>query len=380
MGVPMTVGSLFSGIGGFDLGLERAGMDIRWQVERDPWCQKILAKHWPDVPRYGDVTTLTGDELEPVDLICGGFPCQPVSLAGQQKGTDDDRWLWPEFQRLVGVLRPRYVLVENVPGLLTANEGHAFGEIIGDLAELGYDSEWTMLSAADVGAPHLRKRVWIVADADHDGGSWSEKTRREARPRSLRPHRSQSNHPDVADADHDGLEGYGREHELGKTSSEKSSYGGGQRGRATLADADHQRCVGGRQPEQREQQGSRRGKPHRRLSDGRVFDAPVGGQWTTEPDVGQVAHGVPRRVDRLKGLGNAIVPQCAEWIGRQILATAVSGLLLAIVGCASPVQPSPVYPEPDPVLLQCEEILVHLVRQTYLTRCLHPDTGAVTYH
>ena len=244
----MTAGSLFSGIGGFDLGLERAGMDIRWQVERDPWCQKILAKHWPDVPRYGDVTTLTGEELEPVDLICGGFPCQPVSLAGQQKGTNDDRWLWPEFQRLVGVLRPRYVLVENVPGLLTANGGHAFGEILGDLADLGYDCEWTMLSAADVGAPHLRKRVWIVADADH------------------------------------------------------------------------QRCVGGRQPEQREQQGSRRGKPHRRLSDGRVFDAPVGGQWTTEPDVGRVAHGVPRRVDRLRGLGNAIVPQCAEWIGRLIVA------------------------------------------------------------
>jgi len=282
--MPLTVGSLFSGIGGFDLGLERAGMDIRWQVERDPWCQKILAKHWPDVPRYGDVTTLTGDELEPVDLICGGFPCQPVSLAGQQKGTDDDRWLWPEFQRLVGLLGPRYVLVENVPGLFTANDGHAFGEVIGDLADLGYDCEWTMLSAADVGAPHLRKRVWIVADAEsHDGGSWSEQTRREARPRSRRPHRSQSNHPDVADA-------------------------------------DRQRCVGGRQPEQREQQGSRMGKPHRRLSDGRVFDAPVGGQWTTEPDVGRVAHGVPRRVDRLRGLGNAIVPQCAEWIGRLIVA------------------------------------------------------------
>jgi len=124
----VTVGSLFSGIGGFDLGLERAGMTVKWQVERDPWCQKILAKHWPDVPRYANVEDV-GTNLECVDLVCGGFPCQPVSVAGQRQGTDDDRWLWPEFRRIVGLLGPRYVLVENVPGLFTANDGHAFGEV-----------------------------------------------------------------------------------------------------------------------------------------------------------------------------------------------------------------------------------------------------------
>jgi DNA (cytosine-5)-methyltransferase 1 len=240
----VTVGSLFSGIGGFDLGLERAGMTVKWQVEREPWCQKILAKHWPDVPRYANVEDV-GTNLECVDLVCGGFPCQPVSVAGQQEGTADDRWLWPEFRRIVGLLRPRYVLVENVPGLFTANGGHAFGEVIGDLAHLGYDAEWTVLSAADVGAPHLRKRVWIIADADR------HQLRDEPR----------------------GICGSG-----GEGAPVTPNDG------EALALADDDR------------------------------------HWTTEPDVGRVADGVPRRVDRLRGLGNAIVPQCAEWIGRQLLA------------------------------------------------------------
>ena len=275
MGKRVSFGSLFSGIGGFDLGLERAGMVVKWQVERDPWCQKVLAKHWPAVPRYTNVEDV-GSNLECVDLICGGFPCQPVSVSGDQKGTSDDRWLWPEFRRIVGVLRPRYVLLENVPGLFTANGGHAFGEVIGDLADLGYDCEWTVLSAADVGAPHLRKRVWIVADAD-------------------RLHRGYV---------HDG------------TTENIRHLSGGS---SSVADADRRRCEESRESQQRAQQGSRRSKPDGRLSDGRVFDAPVGGQWPVEPDVGRVADGVPRRVDRLRGLGNAIVPHCAEWIGRQLV-------------------------------------------------------------
>src|SRR6266487_3849645 len=101
----MRFGSLFSGIGGLDLGLERAGMECRWQVEIDPYCQAVLRKHWPGVPKYEDVRTIS-DELERVDLVCGGFPCQPVSLAGRRRGAADERWLWPEFARLLRVLRP----------------------------------------------------------------------------------------------------------------------------------------------------------------------------------------------------------------------------------------------------------------------------------
>src|SRR5262245_30804281 len=125
-----TFGSLFAGIGGLDLGLERAGWTVRWQVEIDPFCQRVLAKHWPAVPRYGDVTTLSLERVERVDLICGGFPCQPVSHAGERLAQDDPRWLWPAFARVVRALRPRLVLVENVTGLLSAG----MGDVLRDLA------------------------------------------------------------------------------------------------------------------------------------------------------------------------------------------------------------------------------------------------------
>ncbi len=159
----MTFGSLFSGIGGLDLGLERAGMECKWQVEQDEFCRKVLTKHWPYVPKYVDVRFIK--ELAYVDLICGSFPCQPVSVAGKQAGTDDDRWLWPEFARIIRLVRPRCALIENVPGLLTANNGGAMAEILGDLAALGYDAEWDCVSAESVGAPHLRWRVFVVAYA-----------------------------------------------------------------------------------------------------------------------------------------------------------------------------------------------------------------------
>lgn len=158
----MRVGSLFSGIGGLDLGLERAGMEIAWQVEINPWCRRVLEKHWPDVPKYGDIRQLTGDELERVDLIAGGFPCQPVSVAGRKLVDKDERWLWPEFVRIVRVVRPQYVLVENVPGLLH----RGMGSVLGDLAALGYDAEWEVLSACAMGAPHTRERMFVVAYAN----------------------------------------------------------------------------------------------------------------------------------------------------------------------------------------------------------------------
>ena len=151
----MRFGSLFAGIGGFDLGLERAGMECAWQVEIDPYCQKVLAKHWPDVPRYEDVREVGKHNLEEVDLICGGFPCQPVSQAGKQKGKDDKRWLWPEYRRIVSELRPNYVFVENVRNLLRLHGT----EVLGDLTTLGYDAEWEVIPARAVGAPHKRDRL-----------------------------------------------------------------------------------------------------------------------------------------------------------------------------------------------------------------------------
>ena len=157
----MTYGSLFSGIGGIDLGLDRAGFECRWQVEIDPFARKVLSKHWPEVPKYEDVTKLTGRELERVDLIAGGFPCQDLSQAGKRAGIEGDRsGLWFEFARLIGILRPRYVLIENVPGLL---DRRAMPRVIGELARLGYVGSWFCLRASDLGAAHLRKRVFVVA-------------------------------------------------------------------------------------------------------------------------------------------------------------------------------------------------------------------------
>jgi DNA (cytosine-5)-methyltransferase 1 len=244
----LTFGSLFAGIGGFDLGLERAGMICKWQVEIDEYCQKVLAKHWPDVQRYGDIQKVFA--LRKVDLICGGFPCQDISYAGKGAGIEGARsGLWSEYARIIRLVRPRYVLVENVPALL----GRGIGVVLGDLAESGYDAEWDCIPAAAVGAPHRRERVWIVAHTDNAG-----------------PQRRDS--PILSERASKWTSGQGRPSRI-------LAYSEGKRG------SDQ---------------------------DARQF-------WIAEPDVGRVAHGVPRRVDRLKALGNAVVPQVAEWIGRRIL-------------------------------------------------------------
>ena len=168
--MPLTVGSLFSGIGGIDLGLERAGMKVLWQVEIDPWCRTVLAKHWPDVERFEDVRDVGAANLRPVDLIAGGFPCQDISWASPTgTGLDGSRsGLWAQFRRIIGELRPRYVLVENVAAL--ARRG--LSRVLADLAALGFDAEWSDLSACSMGAPHTRRRLFVVAHANSlDGRS-----------------------------------------------------------------------------------------------------------------------------------------------------------------------------------------------------------------
>lgn len=160
----LTFGSLFSGIGGFDLGLERAGMVCKWQAEIDPFCQRVLAKHWPGVKRYGDVTKIKWSEVEKVDCVCGGFPCQPTSRGGLRLGEQDERWLWPEYLRAVRGIQPRIVIVENVSGLLDSG----LGTVLADLAGIGFDAEWDVLPAASLGAPHVRERVFVVAYSQAD--------------------------------------------------------------------------------------------------------------------------------------------------------------------------------------------------------------------
>jgi DNA (cytosine-5)-methyltransferase 1 len=238
----MTFGSLFAGIGGLDLGLERAGMTCKWQVEIDDYARRVLAKHWPNVQRWDDITTFEPSGREwSVDLICGGFPCQDISTAGKRAGLHGDRsGLFFDAVRVVESLRPRWLLLENVAALL--NRG--LDEVLGTLAEIGFDAEWHCLQAADFGAPHIRDRVFIIANAN------------------------------------------------GKRLERQRTFNGAQR----------------RQASRRSTRLCNR-KNARRCCN----------WWATEPELGRVAYGIPARVDRLRGLGNAVVPQIAEWLGRQIM-------------------------------------------------------------
>lgn len=237
----MNVGSLFSGIGGLDLGLERAGMTVRWQSEIDPYACRVLAKHWPDVPNLGDITAIDWSTVERPDLVCGGYPCQPFSLAGVRRGESDSRHLWPHMLTAVRHLRPRYALMENVPG----HVGLGFDRVLGDLAEIGFDAEWSTVPACALGAPHTRDRLFVLAHAAGDDGAGEGACDRWARPQRGLEHR-----------------------------------------------------------------GSRR--------------PPRSEWWLSDPFMDRVAHGVPRRLvnPSLRAVGNAVVPQVAQWIGERIMEAA----------------------------------------------------------
>ncbi len=165
-----TVLDLFSGIGGFSLGLGMAGFKTVAFCEIDPFCQKILNQHWPELPIYFDISSLnkerlSKDGIDEIDIITGGFPCQDLSVAGKQRGVNGETrsGLWGEMRRLIGEIRPRFAIMENVPNFLSGDGGNWFGEFLRSLAEIGYDAEWGCISAGAVGKPHLRERVWVVA-------------------------------------------------------------------------------------------------------------------------------------------------------------------------------------------------------------------------
>jgi len=316
----MTFGSLFAGIGGIDLGLERAGLQCRWQVEINPWCRRVLAKHWPNIPRHDDVTTFPPNEGDwSVDLIAGGFPCQDISFAGRGAGLDGERsGLFFQAARVIRVLEPRYVLLENVGALLV----RGLDAVLGTLASLGYDAEWHCLQAADVGAPHLRDRVFILGHLADAGGERPERRGRSsdmAGTSGASQEDREKRQRDGDAAEHrgavvaDAASGQRHDFAVSRPIQDQGRVASG-RPRCGLPDADRQR--------QSQPQGLV-GEIGRRLGD---FRSEVGlAQWGVDPaeipesGVGRMAPRLPNRVDRLRGLGNAVVPQVAEFWGRVIL-------------------------------------------------------------
>lgn len=280
MNAPLRVLDLFSGIGGFSLGLERTGgFKTVAFCEIEPFPRRVLAKHWPEVPCYDDVRTLTAERLRAdgicVDVICGGFPCQDISNAGRGEGIAGQRsGLWSQIARLAGDLRPDFIIVENVSALL----GRGLGTVLGDLASLGYDAEWHCIPASAVGAPHQRDRLWLVAypNSSERGAQRCARQRLAWSERLLQWQEGASglgaSRQNVAVAMRDGSQGSVGSELRGLQSRERQSLGGSS-------------------------------------------------HWLSEPDVGRVANGVPGRVDRLKSLGNAVVPQIPELIGNAILAS-----------------------------------------------------------
>lgn len=160
----MKVGSLFSGIGGMDLAAEWAGMKVIWQCEIDPFCRRVLKKHWPEVELHGDIKEIKGTDIERPDILIGGYPCQPYSEAGKQRGAADDRHLWPEFKRLIEEIRPNWVIGENVSNHVELG----LDDVLSDLETIGYTAQAFIIPSCAVQAPHQRDRVFVVANSSSE--------------------------------------------------------------------------------------------------------------------------------------------------------------------------------------------------------------------
>jgi DNA (cytosine-5)-methyltransferase 1 len=318
-------------------------MRVAWHCEPTSSAARVLARHWPGVPCYPDVRELRAADVEPVDVLCGGFPCQDISLAGKGAGIDGARsGLWAEYARLIGELRPRYVIVENVPALL----GRGLGRVLGDLAALGYDAEWDCLPASAFGAPHRRDRVWLVAYPQ--GGSRADGARlvdsealvgpvagtggRDSGRNAAEGIRvmggglAGSAEPAREVADTEGIPVRPGLRPDGPRGERRRRLGDG--GGARLSDP----ASNGRRPRrQGRPDSSGQGQPEQPLQDsdecalqpwrvgGRATQAGGPEWWAVEPPVGRVAHGVPDRLDQLAALGDALTPYAAEWIGHRIV-------------------------------------------------------------
>jgi len=281
---------LFSGIGGFSLGLERAGMDTVAFCEFDKHAQKVLNKHWPDIPIHEDVRLLDGRQYRgTVDVVCGGFPCQDLSNAGNKAGINGERSsLYREMLRIISECLPRYAIFENVSALLTGDSGRWFAQFLYDLAEIGYDAEWHCIPASELGAHHHRDRVWVIAYPNNNGPTPTKEQKGALQRSNTNPTR--------------------------KESAKQSKGCGPSSINEVLADTSSKR-----------QQGQRESinamcKEAQRDWKASIFESVcIRGEWSAEPKLGRVANGIPDRMDRLTRLGNAVVPQIPELIGKAIM-------------------------------------------------------------
>jgi DNA (cytosine-5)-methyltransferase 1 len=301
----LTVGSLFSGIGGIDLGLERAGHRVLWHSEIDEYACRVLKKHWPEIPNLGDVTTINWSEVPYVDIIAGGYPCQPFSSAGKRQGKKDKRHLWPYFLDAIRTIRPRYAFLENVRGHLSLG----FGDVLADLAGCGYSAEWQIIPASALGAAHRRDRLVVVAYPDGERSHRTEVNSTEGR---------QSAFVDVAGRREAVADSTGRrleEREPESETTQDARLGSDEVG--TMAYAEVFVGDGGESGD-----GAQFSESYPGLSNFLTIRGTSRPSdfidWETKSGMGRVADGIPHRVDRLRGLGNAVVPQLAELVGRLI--------------------------------------------------------------
>lgn len=345
--------SLFAGIGGIDLGLERAGMQVVAHSEIEPYACKVLAKHWPDVPNLGDIQTVkfgmaaavrrTGAVLEtwdigPIDVIAGGFPCQDISFAGKGAGINEGTrsGLWTEYARAIRDIQPRYVIVENVAALLT----RGLDRVLGDLAACGYDATWDCVPAAAVGAPHRRDRLFVVATrADLDPVyphaspmQWAQEQRGEPHRDSEGTYSNAHSQPRSEERPNGGggpsRDGAGQGGRHGSMGDGAPANTSGQSERepadeafavATCRNAWNEPGSGGEPAAHAgsvEHEGDRDAEWRSRAEG--VYGRPAS-YWSVEPGVGRVAPGISHRVDRLRCLGNAVVPQVAQYIGELVV-------------------------------------------------------------
>jgi len=281
---------LFSGIGGFSLGLEAAGMETAAFCEYDEKARKVLKKNWPDVPIFNDIRTLNKELLDEwgisdIRLICGGYPCQPFSLAGERRGAEDDRHLWPEMFRLVQELRPDWVIGENVAGHVTMG----IDQVLTDLENEGYTARPFIIPACAVDAPHRRDRVWVVAHANSNSKSNG----------TINEQRMVANTKCGSRWDSESI--IGRQKDKTKWAQNANPTTGSSQ---NVAYANGTQC-------------QRNGSTIRTRTE--YSDLSSSSRWKPEPSVGRVAHGVPNRTHRLKQLGNAVVPQVVQVIGESIM-------------------------------------------------------------